>query len=342
MGRRRDLDWRDQAAADLLTRHLPPALPSGPALVVEDPLPDVGRALEARGVSVVFWNRRAFGGRRATPWPPEGPFAMAALRLPKAKDELIMSLHAVGSVLRPGGEVLLYGAGDEGIQSALGPLQELFRDGGTLGIGGRCRVLRGRRPEDGSNFQSPLGVWRTSFILSFAGVKREWVSYPGIFAHGHLDSGTRLLLDCLPSLQAESRVLDFGCGTGIIGGVIQKREKSALVDLLDVDAVCLAAAKENVPGARLLLSDGFGSGSDSRYDLIVSNPPIHRGKAQDPSLVTAMVREAVGYLKPGGSLVLVVQRRFDVESVLKGSFRRVAALGRDPVFAVWEGRHPRG
>ena len=45
------------------------------------------------------------------------------------------------------------------------------------------------------------------------------------------------------------RVLDFACGSGLLGAWVTAREPTVSVDFLDVDAVALEAVEANVPGA---------------------------------------------------------------------------------------------
>lgn len=340
MGRRGDPEWRNRAGADLLLRHLPSLDLRGPVLVMEDSLPEVGLFLEAEGFEPVVWNRRALGGRPATPWPPAGPFGGVALRLPRSKDELAMDLNAAGSALSPGGQILLYGAKDEGIESAAGLLGNLFEAVRTVGIGGRCRVLEARRPEGPPEFKASLEVWKLGFELGYPGLEGTWVSYPGVFAHGHLDPGTRLLLDCLPPLPPGSRILDYGCGSGVIGAVAGLRCREPRLTLLDVDAVALEAARENVPGASFLLRDGVPAEEAGSQDFVLSNPPLHRGKAEDPAMVETLARDAAGLLSAEGAVVLVTQRRLSIEDSLRCRYERVSVLGENSAFRVWEGRTP--
>ena len=108
---------RDEAAVALALAELDMAPPQGAVLVVEDPQDDLVSAVQRGGGAVETWHRRAGPGRTGASWPPTGPFELAAIRLPKAKDELEMALHAAASVVRPGGRIWLYGAKDEGIRS---------------------------------------------------------------------------------------------------------------------------------------------------------------------------------------------------------------------------------
>ena len=266
-----------------------------------EPRPEVATAVREAGGRARFWHRFAREGRRASAWIPAGPFAAATLRLPKAKDELDMAVHAAASVLEVGAPLWVYGANDEGAGSAGRVIEPLMGPARTVGSGGRCRVLEAVQQEDGPSPRGTLDEWRRSTSLEFPGGPREWISYPGIFAHGRLDRGTRALLEAMRTVPlAGRRVLDFACGSGVLGAFLSALEPTARVDLLDVDAVALAAAGENVSGARLIPSDGFHALVGERYDVIVSNPPYHEGKAQTGTVVERLIRGAPDYLETSG------------------------------------------
>jgi 16S rRNA (guanine1207-N2)-methyltransferase len=342
MSRRGAGNWRNRAATDLLIRFLEGRDLSGRVLVMEDPLTDLEAFLKDRGADSTFWGRRALKGRPASPWPPPGPFRSVVFRLPRAKEEVLMGLHAAASVLLPGGSILVYGAKDEGIRPALGPLGEIFSGTDTVAVGGRSRVLQGFWSGDRPELKDSLDAWKAFVTLDHPSLPVAWISYPGVFAHGRLDPGTRLLLDALPDLPSKARVLDFGCGSGLVGAAAQRKGSGVKVELLDVDALALEAARENVPGARLILTDGLPPRDEGPYDAILSNPPFHRGKSEDPGMVTSLIEMAPGLLSPEGRLVLVAQRRLALEGALKKSFRKCSALRTDRTFVVWEGRGPRG
>lgn len=115
---------------------------------------------------------------------------------------------------------------------------------------------------------------------------------------------------------APIRVLDFACGSGVIAAALALRARhgstgaprkgmrqggrprSVVIDALDADTVAVNAASLNlgvgssVPGdsfdgavqvsLNVVLSDGFTAlTQEQKYDWIVSNPPLHRGKALD-------------------------------------------------------------
>ena len=339
MSLKRSADWRDRAASELMSGVLGRAGICGSVLVMLEPRPEVATAVREAGGQARSWHRFAREGRRASAWIPAGPFAAATLRLPKAKDELEMAVHAAASVLEVGAPLWVYGANDEGAGSAGRVMEPLMGPARTVGTGGRCRVLEAVRQADGPSPRGALDEWRRSTSLEFPGGPREWISYPGIFAHGRVDPGTRALLQAMRTFPlAGRRVLDFACGSGVIGAFLSALEPTARVDLLDVDAVALAAAGENVSGARLIPSDGFDALVGERYDLIVSNPPYHEGKAETGRVVERLVRGAPDYLVTGGSLMLVTQRRFQVAALMKSTFKTVeVSLDAGP-HRVWFGK----
>ena len=334
-------DWRDRAAASLLLRHVEFATPPKPMLIMGDPRPDVETSLDGKGIAVAVWNRRAFGNRRATSWPPEGPFGSVALRLPRAKEELDMMLHGAAGSLAPGGVVLVYGAKDEGIGSVPRRLEPLFQEVETVEVGGHCRIIRGRLRQGPTTGQSGLHEWRQVIKLEHGPLGRDWISYPGVFAHGRLDAGTRLLLDSVPDLPQEARVLDYGCGSGVVAAMVRILYPQVRLELLDVDAVSLVAARENVPDARVLLRDGLPVPDEEGFHAILSNPPFHRGKTEEPEMVLDLIRGAPALLQPRGGLVLVAQRRLPLEGAFQGAFRKSSVRMEDGAFKVWEGWFPR-
>jgi 16S rRNA (guanine1207-N2)-methyltransferase len=292
--------------------------------------------LRERGADCTVWNRRLAVGMTAAPWPAEGPYDLALVRLPKARDEQAMTVHAAMSVLRGSGKLVLYGGNDEGIRSAVAPLQELTGHAETLAVRGHGRVLAARRPEVlGGALRGSLRAWRTVSGMEIAGSIRDWVSYPGCFAAGRLDEGTALLLSALPPLQPVARVLDYGCGTGTIAAAVLAMQPDVGVDGMDSDAIALEAARENVPAARLALGTRLADAARRDYAVILSNPPLHQGIAEDRAPLDRLMSDAPSHLARGGYAQLVVQRRVGLERPLGRHFAHVEVVAETTRYRVW-------
>jgi 16S rRNA (guanine1207-N2)-methyltransferase len=252
-----------------------------------------------------------------------------------------MALHASAARLEEGGRLLVYGAKDEGIRSAMSLLDELFPGAETLAAGGRARVLLASASEVPGMVRGSPEDWRVVVDPEYPELGDVWVSYPGVFAHPRLDPGTRLLLDALPPLPPGARVLDYGCGSGMVGAVARARSDGLRLTLLDVDALALKAAEENVPGAQILLRDGLPDPEAGSYDAILTNPPFHRGKEADPEMVRGVIRQAPALLGKGGRLIFVTLRTLAVERALAEAFREVSLLAEGSGYRIWQGAGPR-
>jgi 16S rRNA (guanine1207-N2)-methyltransferase len=201
-------------------------------------------------------------------------------------------------------------------------------------------VLAAGRPAYAAPLRASLAAWRSAAPLTIAGVVRDWVSYPGVFAAGRVDEGTSLLIGALPPLRPGDRVLDYGCGSGVIGAVALVAEPNIVLDLLDDDAVALEAARENVAGARRVLGTRLADAGCPDYAAILSNPPLHKGIAEDHALLEQLIADAPAHLRPGGCLLIVVQRRIPLERLLAKRLTDVTIVAENGRYRVWRARRP--
>ena len=317
------------------------APPPATALVMCDPAPHLARALEESGAAVTRWHRFLSPGQLCSPWPPRGPFAEVWVRMPRSSLEAAMLLHAAAARVGDGAPVHLFGAGDEGIRSAARHFPAGASEVRAVLAKRRCRVLVADR-EAPPPRPDGLDSWRTVARIDWGSGPREWTFHPGVFAHGRLDPATALLIDILPPVRAGARILDFGAGTGpLAAAALERAGDGAAAVLLDHDAIALEAAALNVPAGTRVLGRDL-SAVTGPFDLIVSNPPIHAGKAQSLRTVEALVRGAPRVLARRGELVVVAQRRLPVGGRLDRRFERVSAIADRGPFRVWRAAAPQG
>jgi len=131
----------------------------------------------------------------------------------------------------------------------------------------------------------------------------------GVFSKSEMDVGSALLLDNFSMHQPHARVLDVGCGYGVLGIMIAKTNPASEVLMIDVNERAIALAKENmirneVSNAKCFLSDLYQS-VNGDFDIIVSNPPIRAGKA----IVHRIFSEGYDRLKPGGFMMIVIRKK---------------------------------
>ncbi|MEZ4459337.1 MAG: methyltransferase [bacterium] len=310
---------RERTVASVLARAA--ASYSTCAVLVIDDLDGHAQAeLTAGGFDVTPWTRWKVGSRDASTWPgtPATPYKLVLMRLPRIKDAFEMALHAAASVMDDDGILLVAGANDEGIKSASTLMETVFGDVSTVDTRKHCRVMAARKPNR-DEIRGSLKKWRKDID--------ERIYYPGVFAKGDVDAATRLLIATLPEITGD--VLDFACGAGVIAAALPDRKR---VWMSDADAIALLAAKENVPEATVVLSDGF-TDVDRKFDAIVSNPPIHRGIVEDFSVLRDLIEQAPAHLNVGGKLIFVVQRQVPTKA-WPNTYKQIEELGGDTRFKV--------
>jgi 16S rRNA (guanine1207-N2)-methyltransferase len=263
-------------------------------------------------------------------WPDDARrFATVALRLPKAKDEFAMLLHAAAGALKPDGILYVFGGNDEGIASAKKPLEEMFGEVETTTVKHHARVFRARGLKFDVSLRGAVADWKRPFTFETGGQTFSHITYPGVFAKERLDAGTALLLAHLPALHGH--VLDFGAGSGPIAQVLRARHPDLAVTMADLDALALQAAVENVPGAKVVQLRTLSALPDGAYDFIVSNPPVHTGIEQDFSMLQHLIAEAPRLLKKGGRLFLVLQSKVPLARSAPAAKKSAVDGG----YAVW-------
>lgn len=116
---------------------------------------------------------------------------------------------------------------------------------------------------------------------------------------------TRMCLRWLATRDhALGRVLDYGCGSGILA-IGAARHGASAIDAVDIDEAAVLSTRDNATANGVTLNTGLPDAAAGRYDTVVANILATPLKMLAPLLCA--------HVKPGGHLVLagILERQAD-------------------------------
>ena len=163
--------------------------------------------------------------------------------------------------------------------------------------------------------------------------------HPHVFSAGRLDRGSRLLLKHLP--EVSGHVADLGCGSGVLGLGVARRNPSVHLSFFDESYIAVENAKTNwlvndfePERARFHVSDCMSGYENEPFDLILCNPPFHEGRAVTDTVAHRMFKQARSHLVPNGRLMVVGNRHLGHHVRLKRLFGHCDVVGTDGKFVI--------
>lgn len=169
---------------------------------------------------------------------------------------------------------------------------------------------------------------------------RTVVNHAGVFCADRLDIGTRFFLGHLPGGERAGRVVDLGCGNGVVGTAMALANPDAEVLFVDESFQAVASAEatykaNEVPGhAEFRVGDGMAGVPAGSVDLVLNNPPFHSHQATTDATAWRMFSGARRALRPGGELWVIGNRHLGYHVKLRRLFGNGQLIAGDPKFVV--------
>ena len=267
-------------------------------------------------------------------WPdedPTTPVATVLIRIPKSVALLEYQLSRLSAALPPGTPVILAGI-DKHLPPNLLAVMGRYLRNPRAGLGRHKARLFFAESEPKTKSRWPSRV-------QVPELEAELQVQAGVFSQDSLDLGARFFMQQIPG-GIFGGIADLGCGNGVIGLVAAKRSPDAKVWFCDESAQAIRSARANAaalfPGRDFQFQLGNGlDGLDQKFELILLNPPFHRGHAIDDGVARMLFGQARQHLAPGGQLLVIGNRLLQYQQPLRRLFTKVEQLAADARFTIW-------
>lgn len=137
------------------------------------------------------------------------------------------------------------------------------------------------------------------------GKEFEFYTASGVFSREKVDKGTLVLAENM-LIGKNNKVLDIGCGIGILGIVAAKIFDADIV-MSDINkrAVMLAKMNAGLNNVKAEIYQGnlYKKIKDNDFDVVLSNPPQTAGKV----VCFKLIEQSKNHLKNNGNLQLVAR-----------------------------------
>ncbi|EBB3771377.1 16S rRNA (guanine(1207)-N(2))-methyltransferase RsmC [Salmonella enterica] len=248
---------------------------------------------------------------------------------PKNKPEAQFQLMNILSLMPVGVDVFVVGENRSGVRSAE-PMLADYAQLNKVDSARRCGLYHGRLEKQP---QFSLESWWAEYNIDGLTIK----TLPGVFSRDGLDVGSQLLLSTLTP-HTKGKVLDAGCGAGVLSAALASHSPKVRLTLCDVSAPAVEASRATL-AANGLEGEVFASNVFSevkgRFDMIISNPPFHDGMQTSLDAAQTLIRGAVRHLNSGGELRIVANAFLPYPKILDETFgfhEVIAQTGRFKVY----------
>lgn len=290
----------------------------------------LGRAANFEGRTVLH---------SARPEPNAGD--MVILAVGRERLRLFQDLQFLAGRLGPTGRIVIFGARRDGMIPAEDLLRSRCHEKLSLQRGGARLLLVAPLEDSGDwNLEAPPD----RFVVEARQTSVKVCARPGVFSWNRLDGGSAFLLEAIQVREGD-RLLDLGCGNGLLAAVLLAEGIIAGATLTDADALALEAAKETLRMNGLTAEVIAGNAGENlprkAFTLVACNPSYHLGGNQERGTGLKMIEQAARVLDARGRLVIVAPRFHDHRPQLDRYFRASAILQENASYRIWQGTRPR-
>lgn len=272
------------------------------------------------------------------PYPAQPDIVL--LKLPNNHSYLQYVLQQLASVVTPQTLILASAKAKDISRNVLAMFDNTLGPASASLTVKKCRLIQ-------CSFSTLLpGAAAVQFPLAWPLEHTEFtvVNHANVFSREKLDQGARFFLQHLPEIKSAQRVIDLGCGNGVLGLALLSQYSDFQLVCCDESYMAADSARQtianNLPDklalCEFIVDDCLSQQQDKSADIVLCNPPFHQQHAVTGHIASQMFTDAKRVLQQGGRLRIVANRHLGYADVLKRLFGNCQQLAADPKFVILE------
>lgn len=260
---------------------------------------------------------------------------LVIMSFPKSKAELAFNLSMLAGKLADDARLLVVGEKKGGVNSTPKLTKTFLNFCTKLDSARHCMLFHGVFQQDLPPFE--LSQWFHTYPVTINDISIDVAALPGVFSQQGLDKGTRVMLEHF-DFPLSGKVLDFGCGAGVIACYLAKKYPEITLDLLDVSALALASAEKtmqlnNVNG-HCLASNSISELS-AQYDAIVSNPPFHQGIKTHYHATETFLQHIRQHMRSPAQLFVIANSFLAYQPIMESAIGKTVKVVEEKGFTLY-------
>lgn len=163
-----------------------------------------------------------------------------------------------------------------------------------------------------------------------------------VFSRNKIDIGTRFFLQHFPQDNHFKRIVDLGCGNGVLSLKAAQMYPEASISCIDESYMAVASAQRtleanlDMAGRNIdyQAADALSDYADNSADLILCNPPFHQQYVVGDAIAWQMFKQSKRVLAKGGELWIVGNRHLAYHLKLKKIFANQKLIAANDKFVI--------